>query len=46
MKKYTQADVDAFPRDENRIKHCPTGEYEAGIKFPERCSLGEGCSLG
>ena len=46
LNRYTQQDVDAIPRDENGIKHCPTGEYEAGIKFPEGCSLGKGCSLG
>ena len=51
MKKYTQADFDAFEVIDG-IKQCPSGDYsdvqifgERG-SFGERCSFGECCSFG
>ena len=52
MKKYTQSEFDAIPRNENGIKICPTGDYSAikniseACSFGERCSFGKGCSFG
>ena len=52
MKKYTQAEFDAIPVDENGIKHCPTGDYTAidrfgrGCRFGEDCRFGAGCRFG
>lgn len=46
MKKYTQAEYDAIPRDENSFKHCPTGDYTEIRSFGERCRFGERCSFG
>lgn len=52
MKKYTQAEFDAIPVDENGIRHCPTGDYTAinrfgaACRFGECCSFGTGCSFG
>lgn len=45
MKKYTQADFDAFEVI-NGIKQCPSGDYSDIQVFGERCSFGEGCSFG
>lgn len=45
MKKYTQAEFDAIPVDENGIRHCPTGDYTAINRFDEICSFGAGCSF-
>lgn len=46
MKKYTQAEFDALPIDENGIKQCPTGDYSQIKEFPDWCSFGEGCRFG
>lgn len=46
MKKYTQAEFDAIPVDENGIRHCPTGDYTAINRFDAVCSFGAGCSFG
>ena len=46
MKKYTQAEFDAIPVDENGIKHCPTGDYTAIKRFGAHCSFGVDCSFG
>ena len=46
MKKYTQAEFDAIPVDENGIRHCPTGDYTAINRFGEYCSFGVDCSFG
>ena len=52
MKKYTQAEFDAIPVDENGIKCCPTGDYTAincfgaHCRFGEVCRFGAGCSFG
>ena len=46
MKKYTQAEFDAIPVDENGIRHCPTGDYTAINRFGAHCSFGAGCSFG
>ena len=52
MKKYTQEEFDAIPRDEQGVKQCPTGDYTAitrfgeGCSFGYRCRFGEGCSFG
>ena len=43
MKKYTQAEFDAIPVDENGIKRCPTGDYTAINRFGGDCRFGEGC---
>ena len=57
MKKYTQADFDAFEVIDG-IKQCPSGDYSdiqifgewcafgAWCSFGERCSFGECCSFG
>ena len=37
MKKFTQAEFDALPRDANGYKICPTGDY-SGISFFPECS--------
>ena len=46
MKKYTQAEFDAIPVDENGIRHCPTGDYTAINRFGEACRFGECCRFG
>ena len=46
MKKYTQAEFDAIPVDENGIRHCPTGDYTAINRFGAACRFGECCSFG
>lgn len=43
MKKYTQAEFDAIPRDDHGVKHCPTGDYSAIKYIPEWCRFAEGC---
>ena len=43
MKKYTQEEFDALPRDEYGIKHCPSGDYSAIQRFGKWCSFGEWC---
>ena len=43
MKKYTQAEFDAIPVDENGIRHCPTGDYTAINRFGAHCSFGAHC---
>ena len=45
MKKYTQADFDAFEVIDG-IKQCPSGDYSDVQIFGERCSFGEQCSFG
>lgn len=51
MKKYTQADFDAFEVIDG-IKQCPSGDYSdiqifgEWCSFGERCSFGKGCSFG
>ena len=51
MKKYTQADFDAFEVIDG-IKQCPSGDYSdiqifgACCSFGERCYFGERCSFG
>lgn len=45
MKKYTQADFDAFEVIDG-IKQCPSGDYSDIQIFGERCSFGGGCSFG
>ena len=45
MKKYTQADFDAFEVIDG-IKQCPSGDYSDIQIFGECCSFGEGCSFG
>ena len=51
MKKYTQADFDAFEVIDG-IKQCPSGDYSdirvfgKRCSFGNRCSFGEGCSFG
>ena len=45
MKKYTQADFDAFEVIDG-IKQCPSGDYSDIQIFGEWCSFGEGCSFG
>ena len=45
MKKYTQADFDAFEVIDG-IKQCPSGDYSDIQIFGERCSFGEWCSFG
>lgn len=46
MKKYTQAEFDAIPVDENGIRHCPTGDYTAINRFGAGCSFGAACRFG
>ena len=45
MKKYTQADFDAFEVIDG-IKQCPSGDYSDIQIFVERCSFGRCCSFG
>ena len=45
MKKYTQADFDAFEVIDG-IKQCPSGDYSDIQVFSDRCSFGEYCSFG
>ena len=45
MKKYTQADFDAFEVIDG-IKQCPSGDYSAIQVFSDRCSFGRDCSFG
>lgn len=45
MKKYTQAEFDALPRNEFGFKVCPTGDYSDIKDFGEVCSFGEKCSF-
>ena len=45
MKKYTQADFDAFEVIDG-IKQCPSGDYRDIQIFGEWCSFGERCSFG
>lgn len=44
MKKYTQADFDAFEVIDG-IKQCPSGDYSDIRVFGEDCSFGEQCSF-
>ncbi|WP_418695577.1 hypothetical protein [Alistipes putredinis] len=44
MKKYTQADFDAFEVIDG-IKQCPSGDYSDIQIFGEGCSFGERCSF-
>ena len=46
MKKYTQEEFDALPRDEYGIKRCPSGDYSAIKSFGKCCSFGEWCRFG
>ena len=45
MKKYTQADFDAFEVIDG-IKQCPSGDYSDIRVFGKRCSFGNRCSFG
>ena len=45
MKKYTQADFDAFEVIDG-IKQCPSGDYSDIRVFGEYCSFSEWCSFG
>ena len=45
MKKYTQADFDAFEVIDG-IKQCPSGDYSDIRVFGRGCSFGEYCSFG
>ena len=45
MKKYTQADFDAFEVIDG-IKQCPSGDYSDIRVFGKKCSFGEWCSFG
>ncbi len=45
MKKYTQADFDAFEVIDG-IKQCPSGDYSDIQTFGERCSFGKQCAFG
>ena len=45
MKKYTQADFDAFEVIDG-IKQCPSGDYSDIQIFGECCSFGKQCSFG
>lgn len=46
MKKYTQAEFDAIPRNNNGWKICPPGDYSEIRSFGAECSFGAGCSFG
>ena len=46
MKKYTQSEFDALPRNEAGVKVCPVGDYTDVKNFGERCSFGEQCGFG
>lgn len=45
MKKYTQADFDAFEVIDG-IKQCPSGDYSDIRVFGKECSFGKWCSFG
>lgn len=45
MKKYTQADFDAFEVIDG-IKQCPSGDYSDIQTFGEQCAFGACCSFG
>lgn len=45
MKKFTQQEVDSFPRNEVGFIICPTGDYSDIKKFCEGCSFSDGCSF-
>lgn len=45
MKKYTQADFDAFEVIDG-IKQCPSGDYSDIRVFGKWCSFGEDCFFG
>lgn len=45
MKKYTQADFDAFEVIDG-IKQCPSGDYSDIRVFGKKCSFGGSCSFG
>ena len=45
MKKYTQADFDAFEVIDG-IKQCPSGDYSDIRVFGKSCSFGNRCSFG
>ena len=45
MKKYTQADFDAFEVIDG-IKQCPSGDYSDIWVFGKWCSFGEDCFFG
>ena len=45
MKKYTQADFDAFEVIDG-IKQCPSGDYSDIQIFGACCSFGKGCTFG
>lgn len=45
MKKYTQADFDAFEVIDG-IKQCPSGDYSDIRVFGKCCSFGKECSFG
>lgn len=46
MKKYTQAEFDAIPRDEYGIKYCESGDYTEVLEFGGWCSFGADCIFG
>ena len=46
LRKVTQEEFDAFPRDEYGRKICPTGDYTAIKDFGAWCSFGERCIFG
>ena len=46
MKKFTQAEFDALPRDANGYKICPTGDYSGISFFPECCKFGAESKFG
>ena len=46
MKRYTQAEFDAFERDEKGIKYCPTGDYSQIENFGRLCNFGKCCRFG
>ena len=46
MKRYTQAEFDAFERDEKGVKYCPTGDYSQIKSFGDQCRFGDRCSFG
>ncbi len=46
MKRYTQAEFDAFERDEKGVKYCPTGDYSQIKSFGDQCRFGERCIFG
>ena len=46
MKRYTQAEFDAFERDEKGVKYCPTGDYSQIKSFGDQCRFGDRCIFG